>query len=70
MTRLKNSHCTVENCENAAFYKEAGLCQACYQGLYYWQAKRTPTQAMQRKRQLGVLASRMDVITPRRGKGK
>jgi hypothetical protein len=60
--------CAVDGCENAAFYKEAGLCQACYQGLYYWQRYRTPTQAMRRKRQLGVLDARMKLLTTHRRK--
>jgi hypothetical protein len=63
------AHCTVDGCENAAFYKGAGLCQACYQGFYYW-SHRSVTQAMQRKRQLAKLTARMDTISPQRRKRK
>jgi hypothetical protein len=60
--------CSVDGCEREAFYKEAGLCQACYQGLYYWQRYRTPTEVIRRKHQLGVLDARMKLLSTHRRK--
>ena len=36
MTKKKD-WCVMDGCKNEAFYKESGLCTACYSFMYYWQ---------------------------------
>lgn len=55
--------CAIDSCENEAFYKKAGLCQTCYNGMYYWK-NATPTQILHRHKQLHVLSDRMEVLSP------
>ena len=59
--------CIIEHCDNDATFKEAQLCNACYQGMYYWTSKRqnkSPTDILKRQRQLKVYSSRMAALTP------
>lgn len=56
--------CAIDGCDNGVFYKESGLCTACYSSLYYWR-KKSVTEVMRRKRKLHVFASRMEVAEPK-----
>lgn len=57
-TRKKT--CIVDNCTRPIKHPTAELCNACYVGLLYW-SKKTPTQMIERQRQLVVLEARMAV---------
>ena len=56
-------YCSVDGCFSERKYVESGLCAACYAGMYYWKDK-TPTQVINRVKQLARLSSRMDSLMP------
>ena len=56
-------YCSVDGCFSERKYIESGLCSACYAGMYYWKGK-TPTQVVNRIKQLARLTSRMDSLMP------
>lgn len=56
----KKDQCLVDDCDREA--RTSGLCNPCYQGLYYWRG-RTPGDMVKRQRQLKVLENRMSMMT-------
>ncbi len=59
----KKIYCMVDGCFDERKYVMSGLCKACYGGMYYWK-NRTPTDIINRKKQIARLASRMDLMQP------
>lgn len=50
--------CEIPACDEEATV--AGLCRACYSGLYYWRGA-TPKELLDRRRKLKRLESRMEL---------
>lgn len=59
----KKIYCMVDGCFDTRKYVTSGLCDACYSGMYYWKG-RTPTDIINRKKQIARLAARMDLMQP------
>lgn len=59
----KKVYCGTSGCFEERVYVGAGLCAACYQGLRYWTG-RTPTEIVQRMKQLDRLQGRMETMSP------
>jgi hypothetical protein len=55
--------CAIEHCGREMYYKQSGLCTACYSGLHYWK-KKGVTEIVKRKGKLRVLRDRLDVLEP------
>ena len=56
-------YCSVSGCFDERHYPGSGLCKACYAGMHYWKG-RSPTDIVQRMKQLVRLSSRMDSMMP------
>ncbi len=56
-------YCIVDGCFDERKYVQSGLCNACYQGLYYWK-DRSPTDIVKRKQKIARLQARMDYMQP------
>lgn len=62
MSKTKEKkQCLVPSCDSDAY--AAGLCKACYSGMYYWK-NRTPGDVIKRMRQVQRLQDRMEMLTP------
>jgi len=60
---MAKNKCVVEGCNEEATCSDKSLCNACYQGMYYWK-DRSPTDIVRRKRQINRLSHRMDYMQP------
>jgi hypothetical protein len=60
----KGKPCSMDYCEgHVNKYKTAGICDACWMGMYYWR-NATPTRLLKRARQLAKLSARMEAMSP------
>jgi len=76
MSRKKDT-CVMDGCVNDRYYKQSGLCTACYAFLYYWQ-DRSVTDKMRHVRKIerwnqrvhaGLMPAKVSSISNKRKAG-
>ena len=66
MAKKKVIECSTTGCDRPMFYKESGLCKACYAFYYYWKG-RSVTAQVKRNIQLHQWVQRFEDFMSRTG---